>query len=335
VAAAIDRQQCELFLIATQSEDSRWRERWESMTDHVYDLASLVSPDRMVAALYSIATNWEFETCVIQNSLAAYSAVPLLRRDRPHVRIIDLIHAVDPKWDFVSSTAPVASQIDVRLAISESAQQRLLQAGIPQEKIRLIRNGIDLDRFRPAPVRAAEAPKTILFAGRLDPVKRPLLLLEIAAALVKLRAQRDFRVLVGGDGPEGETLRARLRKTGLESLFTLLGQVDDVPTLLAESDVVVVPSRAEGIPLIVLEAFASARPVICSRVGAVEEVVDSSTGILIDLGPGEAVQFAAAIERLLGDPQLRQEIGNAGRRKVEAEYNRERSRAAYRNLFRA
>jgi glycosyltransferase involved in cell wall biosynthesis/GT2 family glycosyltransferase len=333
VAGAIDRQQCELFLIATQSQDSRWLGRWEQMTDHVYDLAALVSPDRMVAALYSITTNWEFDACVIQNSLAAYSAIPLLRGDRPRLRIIDLIHAVHPEWDFVSSTAPVASQIDLRLAISESARQRLLQAGTPREKIRLIRNGIDLERFRPVPVRPAEAPKNILFAGRLDPVKRPLLLVDIAAELVKLRAHRDFRVLVGGDGAEGESLRARLRKTGLESLFTLMGQVDDVPALLADADVVVVPSQAEGIPLIVLEAFAAARPVICSRVGAVEEVVDSSTGVLIDLGPGEAAQFAAAIERLLGNSQLRQEMGRAGRRKVEAEYNRERSRAAYRDLF--
>ncbi len=96
-----------------------------------------------------------------------------------------------------------------------------------------------------------------------------------------------------------------------------------------------VPSHTEGIPLIVLEAFAATRPVICSRVGAVEEVVDASTGILIDPQRGEAGRFAAAIERLLGNPLLRHELGLAGRRKVEAEYNRERSREAYRDLFRA
>jgi glycosyltransferase involved in cell wall biosynthesis len=335
VAGAIDRQRCEVSLIATQSQDSRWRGRWEPITDHVYDLAALVSPDRMVAALYSMAANWEFDVCVIQNSLAAYSAIPLLRGERPHLKIIDLIHAVDPEWDFVSSTAPVASQIDLRLAISEAARQCLLQAGTPQEKIRLIRNGIDLSLFRPAPLRPAEAPKNILFAGRLDPAKRPLLLVDIAAELVKLRPGRDFRVLVAGDGTERESLRARLRKTGLESVFALMGQVDDVPALLADADVIVVPSRAEGIPLIVLEAFAATRPVICSRVGAVEEVVDASTGVLIDPMPGEAAQFAAAIQRLLGNPQLRHEIGWAGRRKVEAEYNRDRSREAYRDLFRA
>ena len=61
----------------------------------------LVPPERMVAALCSIAANWEFDELVIQNSMAAYSAVPHLRRERPALRIIDLIHAVDPTWDFV------------------------------------------------------------------------------------------------------------------------------------------------------------------------------------------------------------------------------------------
>ena len=89
---------------------------------------------------------------------------------------------------------------------------------------------------------------------------------------------------------------------GLDSTFALLGHVDDMPKVLAEADVVVVPSRAEGIPLIVLEAMATARPVVSSAVGAVSEALDSSTGILIEPGPDVARRFAFALQRLLEDP---------------------------------
>ena len=333
LAGAIDRRRYEVFLLATQSQDARWWPRWREVADHVYDLALLVPSERMVAALCSIAANWEFDELVIQNSMAAYSAVPHLRRERPALRIIDLIHAVDPTWDFVGSTAPVAAQLDCRLAISECIRQRMLQMGSPHERIQLIRNGVDLERFRPAPPRQADARKTIVFGGRLDPVKRPLLLVDIALELVKLRGCRDFRVVVAGDGPAGESLRLGVHGAGLDSVFALLGHVDDMPEVLAGADVVVVPSRAEGIPLIVLEAMATARPVVCSAVGAVSEALDSSTGILITPGPDLARRFALALQGLLEDPGKREALGQAARRKVEAEYDQRRSRRAYADLF--
>src|ERR1017187_3799131 len=96
-------------------------------------------------ALCSIAANWEFDELVIQNSMAAYSAVPHLRRERPALKIIDMIHAVDPTWDFVCSTVPVAAQIDRRLAISESIRQRMLQTGSPAERIQLDRKSTRLN----------------------------------------------------------------------------------------------------------------------------------------------------------------------------------------------
>ena len=136
-------------------------------------------------------------------------------------------------------------------------------------------------------------------------------------------------MVVAGDGPAGESLRMRVRRAGLDSVFALLGHVDDMPKVLAEADVVVVPSRAEGIPLIVLEAMATAKPVVCSAVGAVSEALDPSAGILIESGPGVARRFAFALQGLLENPGLRDAMGQAGRRKVEAEYDQRRSRRAY------
>jgi glycosyltransferase involved in cell wall biosynthesis/GT2 family glycosyltransferase len=329
VAAAIDRSRAEVFLIATQSRDGAWRRRWEQAADHVYDLASLVAPERLVAALYSLALNWAFDAVILQNSLPAYSAIPHWKRGLPGLRIVDLIHAVHEEWDFVSSTAAVAAGIDARVAVSQAAAARLRAAGTPATKIRLIRNGVDLDRFRPAPA----ASNHILFAGRLDPIKRPLLLPAIASELARIRPRRDFRFVVAGEGPEGPALRRSISRAGLDQLFDLCGHVDDMPGALAAAAILLIPSKAEGIPLAALEAFAMERPVVASKAGATGEVVRPDTGILVDPGPGEAARLAAALHDLLEHAGRRRDLGRAGRRLVESEYSRDQAQQAYRALL--
>ena len=333
IAAALDRRQYEILLIASQSRDARWQRRWQEHADHVYDLSSVVPPGRLAAGVYSIVSNWGCDTVLVTNSLPGYGAIPQLKRNLPAIRTMDLIHAVGEEWDLVSCTAAVAEDIDTRIVISEAGRSHLLQFGAAHEKIRLIRNGIDLARFTPAGLRPCSGVHRILFAGRLDPVKRPLILVDIARALLALRKNPDFRFVVAGDGPEGALLRRRLRRAGIDSLFELPGQVFDLAPFLADADLLIVPSKNEGIPLVILEALASGRPVVASDVGAIREVLDPTTGILIGRQEGEVGAFAEAVRKLLDQPHLRAEMGSNGRRKVEAEYDRSKTRPAYRELF--
>jgi len=249
----------------------------------------------------------------------------------PATKVMDLIHAVDADWDVISATAPIAGHMETRIVISEAARERLRRLGAEETSIRLIRNGIDLRHFLPAPPRAG--PGRILFAARLDAVKRPLLLADIAVALLKRRGRSDFQFLVAGDGPEELPLRRRLRQLGIEPLFALLGYVPDMASVLADSDVVIIPSKAEGIPLVLLEALATSRPVIASDVGAINEVLNHANGSLIGAGVDEAERFAEAIGALLDQPELRDKMGREGRRQMEAEYDINASRRAYRDLF--
>ena len=216
------------------------------------------------------------------------------------------------------------------MVISEVARRRVLASGTPEERLQLIRNGVDLQRFQPGPPRVSGTAR-ILFAGRLDPVKRPLLLVEIAQAL--LRRGGDFRMVVAGDGPEGPKLRKRLRREGLTERFDLMGSVEDLAPVLADADIVVVPSRVEGIPLVVLEAMASGKPVVASRVGAIHEVLDDTHGFLVERGRGEAERFAACLHALMSDADLRERLGWNGRLRAEAECDIEKAREMYRALF--
>lgn len=299
----------------------------------MYDLARVVPPRKTVAAIYTIVTNWNCGAVVVQNSLAGYAALPHIARDLPRAKLLDVVHSVDEQWDLISVTAGLARQIDVRVAVSDAVRSRLLACGTPGDHITLVRNGVNLERFRPRSETAARERKRILFASRLDPIKRPFLLVEIAGELLRLRPRADFVFVVAGDGPEAPGLRARVRRKGLEAVFELLGHVEDVPPLMAAADIVLLPSRSEGVPLTVVESLACATPVVASNVGAVSEVVDSSCGVLIDPARGEAAAFAAAIDRLLNDPALCRRLGEAGRKKVAADYDLNRARHAYAKLF--
>jgi glycosyltransferase involved in cell wall biosynthesis len=333
VADALDRARFEMFLISTQSLDGRWIGRWNQAVDHVYDLAALAPPGRVPGVLFAIIRNWQFETVLIQNSLAAYSILREVRAELPQIRIMDLVHSVDPEWDVISSTREIANDIDVRIAISEAVRTRFLQEGVPERKIRLIRNGIDLSRFTPDAPSCVARLGRILFVGRLDEVKRPLLLVGIARALKELRGKADFRIIVAGDGPTGPLLRTRIDQERVSDVFDLLGHVPDIAPLIKSADLLLLTSRAEGIPLAILEAFAAGKPVVVSSVGAVRELVDHETGVLIEKSTGETELFAHAISRLLDSPGLREAMGREARRKVETQYGRERFRQSYRDLF--
>lgn len=333
IAATLDRGRYELFLLATQSQNDGWRGRWEEAVDHVYDLQELVGFDKAGVAIYSIAVNWRVETLLVQNALAGYGILPQLKARMPSLRTIDLIHSVDADWDLVSATRDAARSLDVRVAISETVRSRLRQDGTPESRIRLIRNGIDLERFSPRRAAAAGGLHRILFAGRLDAVKRPLLVPQIAEALRERRGRDDFRFVIAGDGPERASLVARVRERGLETLFDFRGQVPDTAPLLGECEMVILPSKAEGIPLIVLEAFASLRTVVASAVGGVPEVVTPETGVPIPYGPREVRQFADALHELMEHPELRDARAERGRKLVEQLFGRQQFAGAYRALF--
>jgi glycosyltransferase involved in cell wall biosynthesis len=137
------------------------------LADHVYDLSAFVSHSRLVGAVYSIAVNWAFDTILLQNTLIAYSAIPALKRALPNARIMDFIHSLDERWDVIAATAAISHEVDVRVVISEAARKRLLQAGIEENRIRLIRNGVDLQKFQPSIRPATDGISRILFAGLL------------------------------------------------------------------------------------------------------------------------------------------------------------------------
>lgn len=156
--------------------------------------------------------------------------------------------------------------------------------------------------------------------GRLAPVKGMHVLIE---SLGELRERnRKVELTLIGDGPERERLQARVNELGLERAvhFTGYQSQSQVRDHLLQADVYVSSSFAEGVPVVLMEAMAGGLPCIATRIAGVPELVEHErTGLIVS--PGDRGELTDAIDRLLGDAGLRQRFAEAGREKVEREFN--------------
>jgi glycosyltransferase involved in cell wall biosynthesis len=214
----------------------------------------------------------------------------------------------------------LARGVDRYLAVSAAIAAELAGGyGWPAEKIAVVHNAVELERFGgPAPpglraeLGAAEAP-LVLTAARLSDQKGHPVLLEAAARLP------EAIFALAGEGPEEAALRRLAERLGVADHVRFLGRRDDVPTLLAACDVFALPSLYEGSSLALLEAMAARRAVVASAIPGTDELVeDGRTGLLVP--PGDPDALAGALARLLGDPGLRELLAAAGRERVERDF---------------
>ena len=158
----------------------------------------------------------------------------------------------------------------------------------------------------------------LVFVGRLTAIKGLRVLMEAMAAAHADRP--DLRLTLVGDGPDRPWLEAAAASMDGAVRFAGYQSQEGVAEILAGADALVLPSFAEGVPVVLMEAMASGKPVIATQLAGVPELVeDGVSGLLVP--PGDPAALAAAIGRLAGDAELRARMGEAGRAKVRAEFD--------------
>lgn len=229
------------------------------------------------------------------------------------------------------------------VVVSNDLKTWLIQrVGIRPSKVVYIANGTDLAVFDTA----GHEPKTrrlfgdfappgsvlIGNVGRLDKVKDQSGLL-LAFKLVRdVAGHGTCRLIIAGDGPQREALERHVAELGLTDSVRLLGDRQDVPQLLAECDVFVLSSIAEGMPVTLLEAMATGLPVVATDVGGVATVVASGvTGTLVPAGDPPAL--ASALGTYVDDEILRRRHGDAGRKRAVAQFGLPAMVSAYVTLY--
>jgi glycosyltransferase involved in cell wall biosynthesis len=280
----------------------------------------------------------------------------LLHRERPQI-----LHASSSKAGVLGRLAAVATRVPIRfftvhgwafsaysglpsllyritdrlmaplttvtICVSENELAAGLEAGMCRaERTVVIRNAVDVSAASRA--RHDRATPRLIAVGRLKAPKDFLTLIRAFAAL----PEGSFEALIVGDGPDRGAVEDEIRRLRLEERVRLVGERSDVPALLADSDLFVLSSRSEGLPVSVLEAMAAELPVVASRVGGLAElVVDGETGILVP--PGDIPALSAALGDLVNDRELRRKLGAAGRARAEAHFDLDAFRRAHVELY--
>ncbi|MNX66217.1 putative glycosyltransferase EpsD [compost metagenome] len=239
------------------------------------------------------------------------------------------------------SLEAVASRLSRQVVCVSHADQRsgLVHSILSAQRSRVIPNGIDPSRFRPDPLArarlrqalgVAEGEPLIGLFGRLTRQKAQGVFLRAAAEV--LAREPASRFMLVGDGEDRAALAALSAGLGLGGRLLMLGSRSDVPALLAATDVFVLPSLWEGLPIALLEAMACGVPVIASAVdGSVEVVQPGQSGLLVP--PGEVAPLAEAILALIRTPALAARLSAAGRERVLALYPLSRMIAAIEALY--
>ena len=207
------------------------------------------------------------------------------------------------------------------VCISQFARSQLMRLSPPAQwaKLHLCRLGVDPTRFTPAADARTPGPVRLLSVGRLTPAKGQILLLQACAAL---QAEGlDFRLAVVGDGPDRALLQAAVAEQGLAGRVRFTGPLNqaEVRSELAVADAFVLPSLAEGIPVVLMEAMASGVPCISTPVNGIPELIcHGHSGLLAT--PGDAASLTTQLRRMITDGALRQRLSLAARAQVDTSF---------------
>jgi glycosyltransferase involved in cell wall biosynthesis len=278
-------------------------------------------------------------------TIGRVAALSSPRRRRPrlvhtfHGHVLQGYFAGPQQRAFLQFERVLAKRTDVLVAVSPEVRDELLDLGIGKPaQYRVVPLGLDLapllavgspggpvGRLRSAMGIAGNVPLAGVL-GRLVPVKDHATLFAAVATVPGLH------LAVLGDGELRATLEALAHEIGISDRTHFTGWWRDVPSALADLDVVVLSSRNEGTPVALVEALAASRPVVATDVGGVGHVVQhGETGWLC--APGDAAGLARLLQQVIADPETSGRMAEAGRLRVTARFGYERLLADHRALY--
>jgi len=201
--------------------------------------------------------------------------------------------------------------------------------GVPAARLTTIANGVDTEYFQPAAAPATGPPR-LLYIGRLVPDKDPDTLLK--AFQLTLQAHPDAELWLVGEGPRQAALKELAARLSISPRLRFIPPTADLLPLLQSATLLVLSSRTEALPNVILEAMAAGLPVVATRVGGVPELVEPGvTGWLVP--PGDAPALAAALGQVLSDAEARGAMGRTARQRAVDDFSLEAMARQYETML--
>jgi glycosyltransferase involved in cell wall biosynthesis len=334
MAELIGKHRYEITVAATRAGEHPWRHQFEALTPDVFTLDTFLRLCDWPRFLTYLIHSRAIDTVLITHSELGYRLLPYLRTQCPGVRFYDYVHIEEPSWKSGGYPAmSIAYQpfLDHTGASSEHLKGWMTERGAQADKISVVTTDVDTEVWRRDLYDGVELRKQwevpadlplILFVGRLCDQKQP----DVLARAVQILEERgvSFLCLIVGGGESHGWLQSFFKKHNIRSA-RLLGRKsnDEIKELMAISQILLLPSKHEGIALTLYEAMAMEVVPVAANVGGQEELVTPECGVLISRSREEALHYADAIERILNDPALLASMAAESRRRVVAGFRLE------------
>jgi L-malate glycosyltransferase len=268
----------------------------------------------------------------IPHSISAYLARGILASRGIHIPVVTTLHGTDitlvgTDRSYFLITKFAIEQSDSVTAVSRNLCERMKQVFDIKVPVQVIYNSVNLDRYQP--VAHHNDPPLLVHVSNFRPVKRAL---DCVRVLAKVREQIPARLRMVGDGPDRGPAEHLAQELGVAHAVEFPGKRSDINHLIAEADVLLLPSELEAFGLVALEAMACGVPTVATNVGGIPEVITHGhDGFLCECG--NIQQMADATLALVRDPALRQQFAGRGRKTAESRFSAPTIVAEYENHY--
>ncbi|MCC6283846.1 MAG: glycosyltransferase [Phycisphaerales bacterium] len=325
-------------IAATTGTQNSWIQRFAALTPDIFVLPALASEHDLLPVLRGLIDSRDPDVVMLSNSEAAYAELPALRGLCPGRAWVDYNHMEEEDWRFGGhprAGVSASGHLDLSITASEHLRSWMVARGADPARTEVCTINVDADEWKPDPDACARvrerlgldsAEPVILYAGRLCAQKQP----EVFARTMGLLAGAGerFTALVAGDGEDRPLLERRLREVGAAGKVRMLGECsgEQMRELMAASDIFFLPSRWEGIALVLYEAMSAGAVVVGADVGGQKELVTPDCGVLLPkAAPGREAEdeppaYARALAALLRAPKMRLAMRAAARTRVESHF---------------
>lgn len=321
VLGGLSHGQLDVFICTTLPNENEWHDRFYALTRNIYHLPNFLPGYAGEDFILNLIRTRNIQAVLLSGSESGYNLLPRLKATIPSLRVVNLLHN-DSEWGYLRYSLQNDQYIDRHIVVHDGIAAKLQQEGnVSAPKISTILNGVDIDcRLNPEfyPTEALKErwqipidKKVITFIGRMDAEKQPEHFLELAA---RLASRPDAFFVMVGKGPLQASVEDQIARLGLRDCLRWYKGLppEHIPEVLAVTDLLVLTSATEGMPLTALEALAMNVPVVGYDVGGIGWVIqDGVNGALVV--PGDVELLCGRVVDLLSDAARLQNLKQRAR----------------------
>lgn len=330
ILEALTKDEYKITIVTEKKENHSWRKLYEKYTGEIFHLDEITENyENKINFLQYLLISRNISIVFIRSSAIGYhfaKEIPLSIRN--NIKIVDLLHAYNRhNEDWIDYSTPFDKFLHERLVISNELKSYLVaNYQIDQKKISVLHNGVSTDFFSDTTYKGWLRKKIIVnsetriigFIGRLVDDKDPLKWIEIAAEVNKYSS--DVHFVIVGDGELKEAILEKIATLGLKNI-TLLGWHEQINQVLPDLDILLMTSKNEGLPLVILEAISAGVQVVAPKVGAIEELINNNYSILLNKDDEVAAYVTSIVKLLLLSPATKKHLRSEAVEFIKKEYD--------------